>query len=116
MNLLEAFRIFCPDATFIFTSTNKVYGDRPNYLPLKEKNLDLKLIKNIHFLKKGIDESMSLDQTTHSIFGSSKVSADILVQEYGRYFNLKTATFRRRMFNWRKSFRHRTSWFFILSS
>ena len=94
LNLLEAFRIFCPDATFIFTSTNKVYGDRPNYLPLKEKKFRFEIDKKHSFFKKGIDESMSLDQTTHSIFGSSKVSADILVQEYGRYFNLKTATFR----------------------
>ncbi len=94
LNLLEAFRLFCPEATFIFTSTNKVYGDRPNYLPLKEKKLRFEIDKNHFFYKKGIDESMSLDQATHSIFGSSKVSADILVQEYGRYFNLKTATYR----------------------
>ena len=75
-------------------STNKVYGDRPNYLPLKEKKSRYELNKKHTFYKQGINESMSLDQTTHSIFGSSKVSADILVQEYGRYFNLKTATFR----------------------
>jgi len=94
LNLLEAFRLFCPEATFIFTSTNKVYGDRPNYLPLKERKLRFEIDKKHLFYKRGIDESMSLDQTTHSIFGSSKVSADILVQEYGRYFNLKTATYR----------------------
>ena len=94
LNLLEAFRLYCPESTFIFTSTNKVYGDRPNYLPLIEKKLRFELNKNHFFYKKGINEKMSLDQTTHSIFGSSKVSADILVQEYGRYFNLKTATFR----------------------
>ena len=94
LNLLEAFRLFCPDATFIFTSTNKVYGDRPNNLPLKERKHRFEIDKKHFFYKKGIDESMSLDQTTHSIFGSSKVAADILVQEYGRYFNLKTATFR----------------------
>jgi CDP-paratose 2-epimerase len=94
LNLLEAFRTYCPEASFVFTSTNKVYGDRPNYLPLKEKKLRYELSKKHPFYKRGINETMSLDQTTHSIFGSSKVSADILVQEYGRYFNLKTATFR----------------------
>ncbi len=94
INLLEAFRIYCPESSFIFTSTNKVYGDRPNYLPLKEKKLRFEIDKKHSFYKKGINEKMSIDQTTHSIFGSSKLSADILVQEYGRYFNLKTATFR----------------------
>ena len=94
LNLLEAFRTYCPEASFVFTSTNKVYGDRPNYLPLKEKKLRYELSKKHTFYKRGINETMSIDQTTHSIFGSSKVSADILVQEYGRYFNLKTATFR----------------------
>ena len=94
LNLLEALRIYCPKASFIFVSTNKVYGDRPNYLPLKEKKSRYELNKKHTFYKRGINESMSLDQTTHSIFGSSKVSADILVQEYGRYFNLKTVTFR----------------------
>ena len=94
LNLLEAFRLHCPNASFIFTSTNKVYGDRPNYLPINEKKFRFEIDKKHLFYKKGIDESMSLDQTTHSIFGSSKVSADILVQEYGRYFNLKTVVFR----------------------
>ena len=94
LNLLEAFRLYCPNASFIFTSTNKVYGDRPNYLPLNEKKFRFEIDKKHSFYKKGIDESMSLDQTTHSIFGSSKVSADILVQEYGRYFNLQTVVFR----------------------
>tara|TARA_B100001057_G_scaffold203059_1_gene203780 strand:- start:889 stop:1953 length:1065 start_codon:yes stop_codon:yes gene_type:complete len=94
INLLEAFRMYCPEASFIFTSTNKVYGDRPNYLPLKEKKLRFEINKKHSFYKKGINEKMSIDHTTHSIFGSSKLSADILVQEYGRYFNLKTATFR----------------------
>ncbi len=94
LNLLEALRLFCPEASFIFTSTNKVYGDKPNFLPLKEKKLRFEIDKKHKFYKKGIDESMSLDQTTHSIFGSSKVSADILVQEYGRYFDLKTVSFR----------------------
>ncbi len=94
INLLEAFRIYCPESSFIFTSTNKVYGDRPNYLPLKEKKLRFEIDKKHSFYKKGINEKMSIDHTTHSIFGSSKLSADILVQEYGRYFKLKTATFR----------------------
>ena len=94
LNLLEAFRLYCPNATFVFTSTNKVYGDRPNFLPLAEKKLRYEIKKNHKYFKKGIDEKMSLDQTTHSIFGASKLSADLLVQEYGRYFNLKTVCFR----------------------
>ncbi len=94
LNILEAFRLYCPDATFVFTSTNKVYGDRPNFLPLKENKFRFEIDRKHLFYKKGINETMSLDQTTHSIFGSSKVSADILVQEYGRYFDLKTVTFR----------------------
>ena len=94
LNLLEAFRLYCPNATFVFTSTNKVYGDRPNFLPLTEKKLRYEIKKNHKYFKKGIDEKMSLDQTTHSIFGASKLSADLLVQEYGRYFNLKTVCFR----------------------
>ena len=94
LNLLEAFRIYSPESSFIFTSTNKVYGDRPNNLPIKEKKLRFEINNKHSFYNKGIDETMSLDQSTHSIFGSSKVAADILVQEYGRYFNLKTAIFR----------------------
>ena len=94
LNLLEAYRVYCPQASFVFTSTNKVYGDRPNFLPLREKKLRFELSKNHVFFKKGINESMSLDHTTHSIFGASKTSADLLVQEYGRYFNLKTVIFR----------------------
>ena len=94
LNLLEAFRLYCPKATFVFTSTNKVYGDRPNFLTLVEKKLRYEIKKNHKYYKKGIDEKMSLDQTTHSIFGASKLSADLLVQEYGRYFNLKTVSFR----------------------
>jgi CDP-paratose 2-epimerase len=94
LNLLEALRNFCPEAPFIFTSTNKVYGDTPNFLPLEEKKLRYEIKKNHKFFKKGINETMSIDQTTHSIFGTSKTAADLLVQEYGRYFNLKTVTFR----------------------
>lgn len=91
--LLEAFRKYSSDAVFIFTSTNKVYGDNPNKLPLKELTTRYELPIN-HKFYKGIDESMSLDNTTHSIFGVSKTSADLMVQEYGRYFNLKTGVFR----------------------
>jgi len=94
LNLLEAFRKYCPDASFIFTSTNKVYGDTPNFLPLREKKLRYEINKNHQYYKKGIDEKMSIDHTKHSLFGASKTSADILVQEYGSYFNLKTACFR----------------------
>lgn len=91
--LLEAFRQYAPKATFIFTSTNKVYGDTPNNLPLIE--LDTRYeINPSHVYKNGIDESMSIDQTTHSIFGCSKVSADVMVQEYGKYFGLNTGVFR----------------------
>ena len=94
LNLLEAFRKYCPEATFIFTSTNKVYGDTPNFLPLEEKKLRYEIKKNHIYFKKGINEKMSIDHTTHSLFGVSKTSADLLVQEYGRYFNLRTACFR----------------------
>ena len=94
LNLLEALRKYCPNAPFVFTSTNKVYGDTPNFLPLEEKKLRYEIKKSHKFFKKGIDETMSIDHTTHSIFGASKAAADLLVQEYGRYFNLKTVTFR----------------------
>lgn len=91
--LLECTRNFAPEASFIFTSTNKVYGDNPNVLPLMELDKRFEIEKG-HKYEEGIDESMSLDQTTHSIFGVSKVSADLMVQEYGRYFGLKTGVFR----------------------
>ncbi|MEL6399795.1 MAG: NAD-dependent epimerase/dehydratase family protein [Cyanobacteria bacterium J06626_4] len=91
--LLEATRQFCPQAVFIFTSTNKVYGDTPNHLPLKELELRWE-IEAAHPFHTGIDESMSIDDSKHSLFGASKVAADILVQEYGRYFEMKTASFR----------------------
>jgi CDP-paratose 2-epimerase len=91
--LLENYRKYCPDAVFIFTSTNKVYGDRPNALPLVELETRYELPKN-HKFYRGIDESMSIDGCLHSLFGASKVAADILVQEHGRYFNLETGVFR----------------------
>ena len=93
LNLLEAARLHCPDAVFIFTSTNKVYGDTPNRLPLVELEKRWEIDPS-HPYAAGIDESMSIDQTKHSLFGASKVAADILVQEYGRYFGMKTVCFR----------------------
>ena len=93
LNILENFRQFCPDAVFIFTSTNKVYGDTPNRLPLIELENRYELPEQ-HRYYRGIDEQMSLDHSTHSIFGVSKVAADLMVQEYGRYFSLKTGVFR----------------------
>ncbi len=91
--LLENTRQICPEATFIFCSTNKVYGDNPNYLPLFEQELRWE-IEETHPYWKGIDETMSIDNCKHSLFGASKVAADILVQEYGCYFGMRTATFR----------------------
>ena len=91
--LLENYRKYSPEATFIFTSTNKVYGDLPNKLPLVELETRYELPTE-HKFYNGIDESMSIDQSLHSLFGASKVAADILVQEYGRYFGLNTGTFR----------------------
>lgn len=92
--LLEATRQFCPEASFIFTSTNKVYGDTPNALPLIEQETRWELEASHPYAEHGIDESMSLDRSTHSLFGASKVAADILVQEYGRYFSMNTVSFR----------------------
>jgi len=94
LTLLEATRQFCPDAVFIFTSTNKVYGDRPNELPLIEDETRWEIDPAHRYHAAGIDESMSIDATKHSIFGASKTAADLLVQEYGRYFGMKTACFR----------------------
>lgn len=91
--LLESFRRFCPEAVFIFTSTNKVYGDNPNKLPLKELKTRYELASNNPFYK-GINENMSLDNNIHSIMGVSKTAADLMVQEYGKYFGLKTVSFR----------------------
>lgn len=94
LNLLEATRQHCPDAVFLFTSTNKVYGDAPNRLPLVEQATRWELDPSHPYYEHGIDESMSIDQCLHSLFGASKVAADVLVQEYGRYFGLKTCIFR----------------------
>jgi len=92
--LLEMTRKYCPDAVFIFMSTNKVYGDTPNSLPLAELETRWEIDESHPFYKNGIDESMSVDQTKHSLFGASKLAADVIVQEYGRYFNMKTVCFR----------------------
>jgi CDP-paratose 2-epimerase len=93
MNLLQAAREFTPDATFIFMSTNKVYGDRPNSLPLVETETRLELPSD-HPYFTGVPTTMSLDQSTHSLFGVSKAAADLMVQEYGRYFGMPTVCFR----------------------
>ena len=93
LNLLEATRKYAPQAVFIYTSTNKVYGDTPNRLPLVENETRWEIDAS-HPYFKGIDEQMSIDQTLHSLFGASKAAADLLVQEFGRYFGLYTACFR----------------------
>ena len=93
LNLLEATRAHASEATFIFCSTNKVYGDTPNRLPLEELEMRLELPES-HPYYKGIDTSMSIDASTHSLFGVSKAAADLLVQEYGYYFEMPTVCFR----------------------
>ncbi len=93
MNMLEHTRQHCPDAAFVFTSTNKVYGDRPNHLPLIEHDTRWEIDPD-HEYADGITENMSIDSCLHSIFGVGKVAADLAVQEYGRYFGMNTATFR----------------------
>ena len=92
LNFLEAVRRYSKKTIFIFLSTNKVYGDNPNNLELNELKTRYEY-KNKDF-KKGINEKLSIDQNTHSIFGASKLSADILVQEYGRYFDILTCCLR----------------------
>lgn len=93
LTLLESARRFCPEATFVFLSTNKVYGDTPNRLPLVEHDTRWELPED-HPSFRGIDESMSIDNSTHSLFGVSKAAADLMVQEYGRYFGLRTVCLR----------------------
>ena len=94
LNLLEATQRHAPGAVFIFVSTNKVYGDRPNHLPLVELPTRMELDPRHEWAEFGIPEQMSIDGTLHSLFGASKVAADVMVQEYGRYFGLRTACFR----------------------
>lgn len=93
LNVLEGTRTSCPEAVFVFTSTNKVYGDRPNDLPLVEHEHRFE-IEPGHTYADGIREDMAIDRCLHSLFGASKVAADVLVQEYGRYFDMATACLR----------------------
>src|SRR5216117_3537304 len=93
LNLLEAARKFSPEAPFVFTSTNKVYGDTPNRLPLRELEKRWE-IEPGHEYEPGLSETMSIDYTKHSLFGASKAAADIVVHEYGRYFGMPTVSFR----------------------
>ena len=93
LNLLEAVRQHAPQSVFIYTSTNKVYGDTPNRLPLRELETRFE-IEDGHPYSDGIGEDMPVDHCLHSLFGASKTSADLMVQEYGRYFGLRTACFR----------------------
>src|SRR6476661_589059 len=92
LNLLEAARRYCKESPFVFMSTNKVYGDAPNELPLVElpTRWDYALVEDAD----GIDETLRIDQSKHSLFGASKVAADVMVQEYGRYFDMPTVCFR----------------------
>jgi CDP-paratose 2-epimerase len=90
LNLLVAARDFCPESPFCFTSTNKVYGDRPNYLLMKETDTRYDYADG----RDGIDETMSVDQCVHSLFGVSKTAADLLCQEFGRYFGMPVGIFR----------------------
>ena len=92
LNLLEAAHQFCPDSPFIHMSTNKVYGDAPNLIPLKE--LETRWDYDDEKFKDGIPETFTIDQSKHSLFGASKVAADIMVQEYGRYFGMPTVCLR----------------------
>lgn len=94
LNLLELTRLNAPDAVFIYTSTNKVYGDTPNYLPLEELEDRWEISENHQYFKEGIDEQMSIDHSKHSLFGASKLAADVLSQEYGKYFDMNVGIFR----------------------
>ncbi len=94
LNLLESARRRCPEAVFVFCSTNKVYGDTPNRLPFEELETRWELPRTHPLFEHGIDESLSIDGSMHSLFGVSKCSADLMVQEYGRYFGMRTACFR----------------------
>jgi len=92
LNLLESTRQFCPDSPFVHMSTNKVYGDGPNEISLEE--LDKRWDYGDALYEKGIPESFSIDQCKHSLFGASKLAADVMVQEYGRYFGMATCCLR----------------------
>jgi CDP-paratose 2-epimerase len=92
VNLLEATRQHCPEAVFIFMSTNKVYGDAPNEIPLKEQKKRFDYARPEDFA--GVDENCRIDRTLHSLFGASKAAADLVAQEYGRYFGMNVGIFR----------------------
>jgi CDP-paratose 2-epimerase len=92
INLLEATRQHCPEAVFVFTSTNKVYGDAPNEIPLKELETRWDYARAEDFA--GVDETCRIDRTLHSLFGASKAAADLVAQEYGRYFGMNVCVFR----------------------
>ena len=92
LNLLEATRLHCPEAVFIFLSTNKVYGDSPNELPLKELETRWDFARPEDY--NGVAENCRIDRTLHSLFGASKAAADLVAQEYGRYFGMKVCIFR----------------------
>ena len=94
VNLLITFKKFCPEASFIYVSTNKVYGDNPNKLKIVEKNTRFEINTKSKYYNNGIDETMSIDNCIHSLFGASKLSADLYVQEFGKNFNLNTVCFR----------------------
>ena len=94
LNMLELTRHYCAKAVFIFTSTNKVYGDNPNFLPLIERETRWEIDESHPYFSEGIDERMSIDDTKHSVFGASKVAADIMAQEYGKYFDMNVGIFR----------------------
>ncbi|MDB5232031.1 MAG: NAD-dependent epimerase [Chitinophagaceae bacterium] len=94
LNMLEFTRMHCPAAVFIFTSTNKVYGDNPNFLPLKEQETRWEIDEKHPYFQRGIDEGMSVDNTKHSLFGASKLAADVMAQEYGKYFQMNVGIFR----------------------
>jgi CDP-paratose 2-epimerase len=109
---LEAVRQYCPEAPFVHLSTNKVYGDAPNYIKLKE--LETRWDYDDPNYEHGIPETFTIDQSKHSLFGASKVAADIMVQEYGRYFNMPTCALRGGLPNWTKSQRRGIAWLFEL--
>ena len=92
LNLLEATRQYCPEAPFVYMSTNKVYGDAPNSIRMRE--LESRWDYDEPQYQNGIPESFSIDQSKHSLFGASKVAADVMVQEYGRYFGMPTVCLR----------------------
>ncbi len=92
--LLEAVRTHCPEAVFVHVSTNKVYGDRPNRLPMEEQDTRFEVAAHHPYRARGIDEELPIDHCMHSLFGVSKVAADLMVQEYGRYFGIQTTTLR----------------------